>query len=98
MLTVLTYTEASMVNRLKTLWQTSPELMATAVLMLIVLAGTLVGLAVDPRVITGAPAWLKPAKFAVSIAIYCVTLAWFFTFIPEWTRTRRMIGWGTAAA
>jgi len=83
---------------LKTLWQTSPELMATAVLMLIVLAGTLVGLAVDPRVITGAPAWLKPSKFAVSIAIYCVTLAWFFTFIPEWIRTRRVIGWMTAFA
>jgi hypothetical protein len=87
-----------MVNRLKTLWQTSPELMATAALMLIVLAGTLVGLAVDPRVITGAPAWLKPSKFAISIAIYCVTLAWFFTFIPEWIRTRRVIGWMTAFA
>jgi hypothetical protein len=82
----------------KRLWQTAPELMATAVLMLIVLAGTLVGLMVDPRIITGAPAWLKPAKFAVSIAIYSVTLAWFFTFIPEWTRTRRVIGWATAFA
>jgi hypothetical protein len=83
---------------LKRLWHTAPELIVTAVLMLIVLAGTLVGLAVDPRVITGAPAWLKPAKFAVSIAIYSVTLAWFFTFIPEWTRTRRLIGWGTVFA
>jgi hypothetical protein len=82
----------------KRLWQTSPELMATSGLMLIVLAGTMVGLAVDPRMITGAPAWLKPAKFAVSITIYTATLAWFFTFIPEWTRTRRVIGWGTAAA
>ena len=49
----------------KRLWQTSPELIATAALMLIVLAGAMVGLAVDPTVITGAPAWLKPAKFAV---------------------------------
>jgi hypothetical protein len=80
------------------LWQTSPELIATAVLMQIVLAGALVGLLVDPTVITGAPAWLKPAKFAVSITIYTVTLAWIFTFLPEWTRTRRVIGWFTAAA
>ena len=36
---------------------------------------TLVGLAVDPRAITGAPAWLKPAKFAISSAIYGLTLA-----------------------
>jgi hypothetical protein len=78
------------------LWQTSPELIATAALMLLVLAGALVGLAVDPTDITGVPAWLKPAKFAVSIAIYAVTLAWIFTFIPAWTRTRRVIGWATA--
>lgn len=81
---------------LQRLWQTSPPLIATAALMLIVLGGAIVGLAVDPTVITGAPAWLKPAKFAVSITIYTVTLAWVFTLIPEWTRTRRVIGWLTA--
>lgn len=36
----------------------------------------LAGLALDPRVITGAPAWLKPAKFAISTAVYAVTIAW----------------------
>jgi hypothetical protein len=80
----------------KRLWQTSPELMGTAALMLVVLAGAIVGLAVDSTVITGAPAWLKPAKFAASITIYTVTLAWIFTLIPAWTRTRRVIGWLTA--
>ena len=35
----------------KRLWQTSPELIATGVLMLIVLAGTMVGLVVDPRLL-----------------------------------------------
>jgi hypothetical protein len=64
--------------------------------MSIVLGGALVGLAVDPTVITGAPAWLKPAKFAASIVIYTITLAWVFTFIREWTRTRRVVGWITA--
>ena len=82
----------------KRLWQTSPELIATALLMLVVLAGATAGLALDPRLITGAPAWLKPTKFATSIAIYSVTLAWTFTFLPEWTRTRRIVGWSTAAA
>jgi hypothetical protein len=81
---------------LKRLWQTSPELITTAALMLVVLVGATVGLAVDPTVITAAPAWLKPAKFAVSITIYTVTLAWIFTLLPEWPRTRRIIGWGTA--
>lgn len=79
------------------LWRTSPELTATAALMVLVLAGALAGLLVDPRTIAGAPAWLKPAKFAASIAIYTLTLAWIFTLIPEWTRTRHIVGWLTAA-
>src|SRR5262245_48751350 len=51
------------------------------VLMLIALAVSLVGLAFDPRVITGAPAWLKPFKFAVSITIYSFTLLWMLSFV-----------------
>ena len=57
-----------------------------------------VGLLLDPRIITGAPAWLKPLKFAVSTAIYAFTLAWVFTYLPDWPRTRRIVGAGTAAA
>jgi hypothetical protein len=60
------------------------------------LAASLIGLLVDPRMITGAPAWLKPAKFAVSTAIYMLTLAWIFTRLPEWPRTRTVVGWTTA--
>jgi hypothetical protein len=81
---------------LRRLWQASPELMATAMLMAVVLVGAVAGLVFDSTVITGAPAWLKPAKFAVSIAIYTVTLTWIFTLIPEWIRTRRVVGWLTA--
>jgi len=77
-------------------WKGSAPLTATGLLMLVFLAGAVIGLAVDPRIITGAPAWLKPAKFAVSIAIYTFTLAWIFSLIPEWTRTRRIVGWTTA--
>jgi hypothetical protein len=84
-----------MLNRL---WKGSAPLTATGILMLVVLGGTLVGLAVDPRVITGAPAWLKPTKFAASIAIYTFARAWVFSLIPEWTRVRRIIGWTTAVA
>ena len=66
--------------------------------MLAALAAALTGMAVDSRIITGAPAWLKPAKFATSIALYVFTLAWIFTFIPEWVKTRRIVGWTTAIA
>lgn len=81
---------------LKRLWKTDAPLMMTGLLMLPALAIAAVGLIVDPRLITGAPAWLKPAKFALSIAVYVFTLAWMFTFIPDFRRTRRIVGWVTA--
>lgn len=73
------------------------RLMATLALMLAALGVAVVGLTVDPRLITGAPAWLKPAKFAVSTIIYTLTLAWVFTYLPEWRRTRNFVAWTTAA-
>jgi hypothetical protein len=51
---------------------------------------------VDPRTIDGAPAWLKPAKFAVSTAIYSATLAWVLTHLPGWPRLRRVAAVTTA--
>jgi hypothetical protein len=79
------------------LWRVSPPLTAVGLLMLAALALALVGLIADPRLITGVPAWLKPAKFAASTAIYSLTLAWVFTALPAWEKTRRLVGWATAA-
>jgi hypothetical protein len=81
---------------LQRLWTGSAPLTATGLVMIVALAGSAIGLLLDPRLITGAPAWLKPAKFAASIAIYSFTLAWIFSLIPEWVRTRRIVGWTTA--
>src|SRR5437899_1800031 len=78
------------------LYTTDAPLTITGVLMAAALIPALAGLWLDPRVITGAPAWLKPAKFAMSTAIYVLTLAWIFTYLPEWVRTRRIVGWATA--
>ena len=80
----------------KQLWKGSAPLTAAGLLMIGVLAAALAGLLIDPRVVTGAPVWLKPAKFAVSIAIYTLTLAWIFSLLPEWPRMRRIVGWTTA--
>ena len=52
---------------------------------------------VDPRLIEGAPAWLKPLKFAVSTGIYSVTLAWILRFLPAWPRLVRRVALITAA-
>jgi hypothetical protein len=47
---------------------------------------SLVGLAVDPTMITGAPAWMKPLKFGASVGLFCFTVAF---FIGQLRRTRR---------
>ena len=78
------------------LWRASPPLTAVGVLMLFAAAASVVGLAVDQRTITGAPAWLKPLKFAISTAVYSLTLAWIFGWLTEWPRVRRVVGWTTA--
>jgi hypothetical protein len=78
------------------LWRASPPLTAVGLLMLIAAGASIVGLAVDPRIITGAPAWLKPFKFGISTAVYSLTLAWIFARLPEWPRMRRIVGWTTA--
>lgn len=71
---------------------------------LLVLASTMVvlalvsatGLLVDPRELVGAPVWAKPLKFALSILIYSVSLAW---LLPLLERGRRLAWWaGTATA
>ena len=65
--------------------------------MMAALVTFVAGLWLDPRVITGAPAWLKPAKFAASTTIFMFTLAWMFNYLPDWPRLRRIAGWLTVA-
>ena len=64
--------------------------------MLGVAAASVIGIFVDARIITGAPAWLKPFKFAISTAVYSLTLAWIFQWLTDWPRVRRVVGWATA--
>jgi hypothetical protein len=61
------------------------------------LALFVVGLVLDPRTIAGAPAWLKPTKFAVSITVYTFTLLWLLGHVRQDVRWRarlvRAAGW-----
>ena len=70
----------------------------SAVAMLPLLALTVIGIIVDPRVITGAPAWLKPAKFAASLGIYAFTLLWLLGRVKGKQRLVWIIGTASAVA
>ncbi|MEV0999965.1 hypothetical protein [Nonomuraea sp. NPDC050202] len=55
-------------------WHRPLMLMVASMLLLLVVSAA--GLVFDDRVLLGAPVWLKPFKFAVSMAVYGTTLAW----------------------
>jgi hypothetical protein len=75
-----------------------PLLWLAAAMAVLALAAT-VGLLVDPRTVTGAPLWAKPLKFALSVGIYAVTLAWLIGLLPAGNTRRRRLAWwaGTVA-
>ncbi len=82
-----------MINRL---WKESAPLTACCLVLIVVFLASAIGIFADPRTITGVPAWLKPAKFAISGVIFTATLAWMFQYLPAWPRLKRVTGWTIA--
>jgi len=54
--------------------------------MAVATVASLVGLVVDSRVLLGAPIWLKPLKFAISMVAYSLTWAWMFSLLAKGRR------------
>ncbi|SEV97047.1 hypothetical protein [Natrinema salifodinae] len=76
----------------------NPILFWTATGHAVLLLGFLVGLAADPRIVSGDPVWLKPAKFAASIGLFTGVLAWLTPHLSVSRKFRRLISWGIAIA
>ncbi len=90
--------ERGLVALLRRSWAINWPLTLTGGLMLLTLLAALIGMIVDPRIITGQPAWLKPAKFALSIAIYAFTFVWMLSFVRGgWQRRLADFAAGTTA-
>lgn len=78
-----------------------PVLSVLGWVMLGVLVVSLLGLAVDPRSINGVSVWVKPAKFAASLAVWSWTLAWAWGVMAPAARhgvAARIVAWGTVVA
>jgi anti-sigma-K factor RskA len=59
--------------------------------MAVMTVASAVGLAVDDRILLGAPIWLKPLKFAVSMALYCLTWAWLYSLLVTGRRLASVV-------
>ncbi len=72
-------------------WHRPLLVLSGAMAVLAVVA--LIGILIDPRVLTGVPVWLKVFKFSVSFVLYGATLAWMLSLLPrrnrkaEWAAT-----------
>lgn len=72
----------------------SRVLAITGWIHLALLAGMSVISLFDSRLLMGINVWIKPIKFAVSIAVYVWTVAWLLEYLrlPSWAN--RIISWG----
>jgi hypothetical protein len=87
---------AGLMRLWRTLWHGNRALTLTVLVSLALTAVAAVGVVADPRVITGAPAWMKPLKFAISIATYAGTLAWMLGFVQGHRRWVALAGYTIA--
>lgn len=76
-------------------WQTNRPLMLLGVASLVLLAFATVMAVLDPRLISGAPAWVKPMKFAISTVFYTLTLAWMLSYVQGRPRLVRAVSVAT---
>ncbi|WP_208007602.1 hypothetical protein [Labedella endophytica] len=67
-------------------------LLVLAVISAVFAVVCVVGVVVDPREVLGQPAWAKPLKFGLSIAVYAVTLAWMIGLAPRAHRLLSAVG------
>lgn len=84
-------------------WQVIPELrsrngilFAVATVHAVLLVTFVAGIVLDPRIVNGEPVWLKPARFAASIALFTATLGWIARHFPISARNVRRASIGIA--
>jgi hypothetical protein len=74
-------------------WRGHAGLFWFAAAMAVLAVVAMVGIAVDPRAVLGAPTWLKPLKFALSFGLYALALAWMLGVAAPRSRTGAVLGW-----
>jgi hypothetical protein len=77
---------------LSVLWTSNQALTLVGLLMVCDLGACFAALMFDSRQITGINAWIKPAKFGLSSAVTCLSLAWIASYLNDWPRIREWSG------
>ena len=64
------------------LFRRHPLFAGAALCLLVLMAPTLVAMALDQRTFQDINVWIKPFKFQVALTVYLATLAWFAGWLP----------------
>jgi hypothetical protein len=90
---------ASFGAALRVLHRVNPVLSWTGWLNVALAVLALVLLPLDHRLVTGAPVWIKPLKFSLSIIAFAWTLGWLLADLPQTAqRAVQFISWGVAVS
>ncbi len=82
---------------IRELRERNPMLFAAAVAHIILLL-IMMGIApFDEREVMGINPWIKPMKFAISIAIYLLTMGWLLDELPLSEKALRRVNWAMAS-
>jgi len=81
-----------MIETITDIYRRQPLIMIAAAINLILAVLFLVGLITDSRTILGVNRWLKPFKFAFSIAMFLVTIGLFMSYLPNAGRLLSIAG------
>lgn len=76
-------------SRLARLRHDAPAMTWLALVLAATVPALLLAQALDPRLVDGEGAWLKPMRFALSLSLYAGTLAWAARYVPSHLRTSR---------
>jgi hypothetical protein len=68
-----------------------PRLAAFGAVLLCLIVPMAAGWSLDDRLVQGANVWIKPMKFALSIAVFAFTTAWFVGHLPVSRRRGRHV-------
>ncbi|MBJ6111349.1 hypothetical protein JAO73_20175 [Hymenobacter sp. BT523] len=86
-------------SALRVLHRVNPVLSWTGWLNVALAVLAVAGLLLDHRLVTGAPAWLKPLKFSLSIIAFAWTLGWLLADLPQAAqRSVLYLSWGLAVS
>ena len=79
---------SSIASALKSSLRDQPGMAFTGVLAVAMVVASMLGAILDPKVITGEAAWIKPAKFGISFAVYAASLIWMLSLLKpsKWVR------------